>query len=305
MTNKTNLKSDGERMIPAYHKGNIIYGEHMGRYYSILQLIKGKVVLDIASGSGYGSQLMAAQAAHVYGVDNNKRAIEYSKENYGADNLDFIVGDATDIPLEDNTVDYVISMETIEHIGDQARFLEEIKRVTKPEGVLVLSTPNDRVYPKGNHFHVKEHNKASLTALLKKHFRHVGIQYQVVSIAASVLSEDEVVDDAAANANWELHKVYGAKPDESIYYLAICSDSDLPKIRSNTLLAQEYSHLDQQRNAEHINSMNIEIQNLKTNLELEIENNKKLLAELKAILNSKRWKAATKLASLRPKNKKR
>jgi hypothetical protein len=188
MTNKTNLKSDGERMIPAYHKGNIIYGEHMGRYYSILQLIKGKVVLDIASGSGYGSQLMAAQA------------------------------------------------------------------------VLVLSTPNDRVYPKGNHFHVKEHNKASLTALLKKHFRHVGIQYQVVSIAASVLSEDEVVDDAAANANWELHKVYGAKPDESIYYLAICSDSDLPKIRSNTLLAQEYSHLDQQRNAEHINSMNIEIQ---------------------------------------------
>ncbi|MBX4190497.1 class I SAM-dependent methyltransferase [Candidatus Saccharibacteria bacterium] len=302
---ETGLKSDGERMIPAYHKGNIIYGEHLGRYFSILELIKGKTVLDIASGSGYGTQLIARYANQVYGVDNSQDAIEYSKSRYGADNIQYTVGDATAIPLKDSSVDYVISMETLEHIKDQSKFLDEIKRVMKQDGVLILSTPNDKVYPKGNHFHVKEHDKKSLSALLKKHFANVSIQYQVVSIAASVLSEKEVVSDNDTKAGWEFYKVYGSEPDESIYYLAVCSDAELPKIKSNTLLSQEYSHMEQQKIAEHIGSLNTEIQNLRKNLALELENNKRLHAELQRILNSARWKIVNRIANLKPKPERR
>ncbi len=303
MAAKTNLKSDGERMIPAHHKGNIIYGEHMGRYYTVLELIKGKIVLDVASGSGYGTNLIAQYAKKVYGVDNNQDAIEYSKAKYGARNIEFLLGEATAIPLKDDLVDYVISMETLEHINNQDKFLNEIKRVLKPGGILILSTPNDKVYPKGNHFHVKEHSKKSLSLLLHKHFSNVNIIYQIVSIAASVLTEEDVNDDKETKKDWELYKVYSSLPDESVYYLAICSDSAPPKIISNTFLAQEYSHLEQQKTAEHIWSLNEEIQKLRQNLSMEIDRNKHLYSDFQKIINSKRWKAASKIANLRPKPK--
>jgi ubiquinone/menaquinone biosynthesis C-methylase UbiE len=305
MATPKSLKGDGERMIPEFHKGNIIYGEHLGRYLSISSIIENKTVLDIASGSGYGTKLMSARASYVYGVDNNVDAIKYSKKNYSATNAEFLPGDATKIPLKDEVVDCVVSMETLEHIKDQEEFLNEIKRVMKPNGVLALSTPNDRVYPKGNHFHVKEHNKTTLYALLSKFFSNVKIHYQIVSIAATVIEEKPLIKAEDAKLRWDLYKTYSAKPNESIYFIALCSDSKLPRLIPNTLLAQEYSHLEQQMTAQQLNSMNIEIQNLKINLELELKNNKRLTSQLQTILNSKRWRTASKIAGLKPKSQKK
>lgn len=280
MTKKTvKLTDTGERMIPSFHMGNITYGEHLGRYMSVLKAIKGKTVLDIASGSGYGTKLMAADAKFVYGVDIDEDAVEYSRKEFGAKNVEYIVGSGTEIPLKDDSVDCVVSMETIEHIEDQEKFLEEVRRVLRPGGFMIVSTPNDKVYPKGNHFHVREHNKASLVTLLKKYFKKVNINYQVVTIAASVLTEADLSQDKGT-ANWELHKVYASKPDDSIYYLAICGDGQLPQLERNTLLSQEFSHMEQKKIADYIGELNQHAENLRINLDHELDEVRKLRAEM-------------------------
>jgi SAM-dependent methyltransferase len=229
---------------------------------------------------------MAKGAKFVYGVDIDKDSIEYSRQNYSASNVKFIVGDGTKIPLDDNSVDCVISMETIEHIADQDTFLKEIKRIMDPAGFIIVSTPNDKVYPKGNHFHIKEHNKESLLELLSKYFKNVELQYQVVSIASSVLSESEIAKDNDDLVNWDLYKVYKSKPNESIYYMAICSDQKLPTIKHNTLLSQEYSHMEQKKIADYLNNLSQHAENLRINLDSELASVKKLLASNETLIAS-------------------
>src|SRR5690242_21358219 len=107
------LDDTGERMVPEFHKGQLIYAEHLTRYASALPVVAGKTVLDIASGSGYGSQLLASAAAQVYGVDLDADAVAYAQKNFGSDNIEFRIGNATAIPLEDASVDVVVTFETI------------------------------------------------------------------------------------------------------------------------------------------------------------------------------------------------
>ena len=57
------IKDDGERMIPAYHSGTLIYAEHISRYRFAAQFVAGKRVLDVASGTGYGSELLKQAGA--------------------------------------------------------------------------------------------------------------------------------------------------------------------------------------------------------------------------------------------------
>jgi len=183
MKKKTTLPNDYERMIPEYHKGTQVYGEHIARYESIGKVAKGKVVLDIASGSGYGTALIAKQAKKVFGVDVLEGAIEYAKEHYGAPNIEYLHGDGVKIPLETASVDLVVSFETIEHIKDYVTFMKEVKRVLKPDGLLLLSTPNDVEFAEGNHFHLHEFEEKELLKLAKTYYKNVKPYYQTTWIS--------------------------------------------------------------------------------------------------------------------------
>lgn len=59
---KVALEDTGERLIPDTHKKSITYGEHIVRYRSVLPVVENKVVLDIACGTGYGTQIIASKA---------------------------------------------------------------------------------------------------------------------------------------------------------------------------------------------------------------------------------------------------
>ncbi len=77
------------------------------------------------------------------------------------------------IPLEDASVDVVVSFETIEHVTDPLAFLRECARVLAPGGTLIVSTPNRPVYSpesKHNPFHQREFDRAEFLDLLKPHF---------------------------------------------------------------------------------------------------------------------------------------
>jgi SAM-dependent methyltransferase len=86
--------------------------------------------------------MIAAVADRVYGVDFDTFPVKYSRGRYGSTTLRFLVGDATELPLKRASADVVVSFEVIEHVVDHKRFLNEASRVLKPDGTLVISTPN-------------------------------------------------------------------------------------------------------------------------------------------------------------------
>ena len=165
----------GERYIPQLDEAEISF-EHWHRYLWVEPFIAGKAILDIACGEGYGAALLARSAAHVTGVDSDGDTLDHARATYAQPNLDFICGSAQEIPLVGTHLfDVVVSFETIEHLGeeDQRYFLAEIKRVLKPDGIAVFSTPNRTIYSDKpryrNPFHIKEFTGRSSRRSSGKH----------------------------------------------------------------------------------------------------------------------------------------
>src|SRR5438270_1991172 len=137
------LEPTGERMVPE-NSDLFTFWEHVYRYAFASRFVTGKRVLDIACGEGYGAAaLQKAGATHVIGVDVCEDACLHARKKYG---LDARVGSAEEMPVPDDSVDIVVSFETIEHVRDPKRFLEECARVLAPGGRLVISTPDKDVY---------------------------------------------------------------------------------------------------------------------------------------------------------------
>src|SRR5215216_5058132 len=117
------LKWTGERMVPSLL--NEIAVEHLARYAFCMSLVKGKKILDMACGEGYGSYLLSKIAAEVKGVDIDESTVFHAAANYHTSNLSFIQGDAADLPFGDKYFDVIISFETIEHLEKQVQALIE------------------------------------------------------------------------------------------------------------------------------------------------------------------------------------
>src|SRR5579863_7916571 len=152
------MKFTGERMTSDAH-GQIEY-EHLHRYFFARLFCRGKDVVDVAAGEGYGSALLAQVASRVFGVEMATDAVDHAIAAYGRSNLHFLCGDARRIPLQADVADVVVSFETIEHLADQELFLAEIRRILRPDGVLVISSPDSVIYSgfgsEVNPYHVRE-----------------------------------------------------------------------------------------------------------------------------------------------------
>ncbi|MBV8834528.1 MAG: class I SAM-dependent methyltransferase, partial [Acidobacteriaceae bacterium] len=125
----TPLPFTGERFTSA--ESGQIEIEHVHRYVLARHFCRGKDVLDIASGEGYGSALLAQVARSVIGVDVADEAIAHAAHNYGCERLSFRLGAAEQLPLADASVDVVVSFETLEHFYAHGQFLAEIRRVLR------------------------------------------------------------------------------------------------------------------------------------------------------------------------------
>lgn len=134
----------------------------------------GRRVLDCACGAGYGAWLLSrAGTQSVVGVDQDPDSIAWAKARFGGAAVQFRQGDATSLPLSSGDVDLAVSLETLEHLRDQAAFVDELWRVLSPGGVLVLSTPlgrgEQRLHPRDPR-HVRELDAQELAALLAPRF---------------------------------------------------------------------------------------------------------------------------------------
>ena len=163
----------GERLPVEQY--NSVTAEHLHRYAMAVEIVKNKRVLDIASGEGYGSNILSSVASNVTGVDISDDAINHAKKKYdNKPNLSFIKGSLQNIPLPDNSIDVVVSFESIEHDTEHDIIMTELKRVLKADGILIMSTPDKYQYRDlpgyKNPFHVKELYQDEFKALISKYF---------------------------------------------------------------------------------------------------------------------------------------
>ena len=227
-------KFTGERFIPT-EQGEIRH-EHMHRYGWVLETVQGKDVLDIACGEGYGSALIATRAHSVIGIDIDKGVIEEAAQRYrDIHNLIFETGNATAIPLESASLDVVVSFETIEHLAEQEQMLLEIRRVLRPTGILIISSPNKKVYSDDrgfqNQFHIKELYFNELDALLQKYFPVVYYFGHRMITGSLLISMDEVTDHyAALTLKEEVITKETIAPERIMYFIAMCSFTKNPNI---------------------------------------------------------------------------
>ena len=133
-------------------------------------------MVELGCGSGYGTKLIAISGAKkVYGIDIDESAIKYAEKFYFHNKITFIKASAMHTNLPNNIADIVISFETIEHVTNPSKMITEIKRILKPGGLLIISTPNKAMSLDDNPYHIKEFMLTELDSLLngfndKKYF---------------------------------------------------------------------------------------------------------------------------------------
>jgi 2-polyprenyl-3-methyl-5-hydroxy-6-metoxy-1,4-benzoquinol methylase len=165
------LEFTGERLVPE-KSPKALEAEHRARYDFAKQFVKGKRVLDLGCGEGYGSRMLSEVAKSVVGVDISAEAVEHAKAAYGSDGLAFQAGDAGKLPFSEGEFDAVVCFEVIEHIRNPELLLKEVARVLSGKGIFVASTPNGgvKVSSQPNRYHVKEYTLREFEGMLADHF---------------------------------------------------------------------------------------------------------------------------------------
>lgn len=290
------MKDTGERMIEECHKGRPMWGAHYSRYFLANQFVKNKIVLDGSCGSGFGSYLLAksGKAKFVYGIDISKEAVEHAEKHFKRSNIKFLKENLENTSLPAESVDVYVSFETIEHIENYKRFLLNVKRVLKKDGILVLSTPNSKTYPKGNPFHFKEFNAKELASLLGGLFKNTRFLYQDNWVSSSIFNKKRLSNvNSQTSETLLVRKIDSKSPDESMYFVVCASDRSLGEIKESSVLFPFSRELyDCYVNREVLSVKEAEVARLKDSIN---EKN----TELKSIYNSRSWKLASQLRKIK------
>ena len=243
------MNQELERFEPTEEGGRIAY-EHLHRYAICREQVAGQRVLDVACGAGYGTNILAQVAAEATGLDIDAAAVRKAKRKYRRSNIKFVAGDCYDMPFEAGSFDVVVANEMIEHIDDHDRFIDEVKRVLRPGGSLLVSTPNKPVYNRykePNVFHVSEMDIPEFHDLLEHYFEHVrfiGLRMALVS-AGYDLDRNDQASNLAAAKTFKGVRLDQDRPEISNddlaledpeYVLAICSDRAIEKASSSSTI---------------------------------------------------------------------
>jgi ubiquinone/menaquinone biosynthesis C-methylase UbiE len=154
------------RVNPDFPDENFV--NHFKVYKFAAQFAKGKRVLYVGSGTGYGSDYLANVASTVTGIDNSRQAIRLARKRHSGPN--YLLMDAHQLTFGDASFDFILSSENFEHLPRQAIHLQELRRVLAPGGMALIATPNPEVSTGPNKFHFKENTYQELCELLQPLF---------------------------------------------------------------------------------------------------------------------------------------
>jgi len=168
------LRLDGERTLPDVPAENYWFRRHLAVYEWVQPRVAGLHVVDLASGEGYGADVLARRAASVVGIEPNPQACEHARLRYPAVAFRRDIAETFTEPC-----DAVVLLQTIEHVADPGLVLERIRSQLRPGGVAYVSTPNVlTLAPAGaersdNPWHVREYRPEEFRALCASHFASV------------------------------------------------------------------------------------------------------------------------------------
>lgn len=169
-----NTKVTGEYLLPGKFPKKT-EDEHFERYIFASNFVKGKKVLDIACGVGYGCKMFSKSGAnYIIGIDILNDNIKHAKDKYSASNIIFIQGNLYDIDYEEE-FDIITSFETIEHIEDDSLALNKFYTALTKDGILIISTPNRKITSPTaqsikdrplNEYHIREYTLSDFKKLV-------------------------------------------------------------------------------------------------------------------------------------------
>lgn len=222
--------------------------EHYHRYFFALQFCDKKEVLDVASGEGFGTALLGLVAQRVLGVDLSPEAVTRASRNHGSQRVSFAVCDYAAMTVSDASMDVVVSFETLEHVADQQKFFCEIKRILRPDGLLVISTSNTKVYKDlatgPNRAQAKELDADKFCAIVSEHFSNFRLLGQRSVIGSAIVPESY---SPGATDRYQTFKAEGRgaySVQEGIglptHFIAVASETPLSEIRHGLLDDQPF-----------------------------------------------------------------
>ena len=235
----------GERMAPRVSQKEF---EYYHRYLLARELCRGKDVLDVASGEGHGSALLAQVARSVAGVDPSGVAISRAIASYsGVAGLSFICSDALAVPLADSSVDVVVSFGTLENLDRHDAFFAEIKRLMKPNAIFLVGIPDrERPDQSRNPVHLKELSRKDFAELIGRHFPSWKLFDQRLIVGSAIWPAGKAKSDSRS---WMFERIEDASFQSSRglpaarYFIAIASAQRLPVLEASLYFDQSYFDL--------------------------------------------------------------
>lgn len=210
--------------MPGVGEENYWFRRHEAAYLALAPGCAGATVLEAGCGEGYGANLIAGCAARVLALDYDQATTEHVAQRYPQ--LCTVRGNLAGLPLASSTVDIVASFQVLEHLWDQAGFLAECRRVLRPGGRAVLTTPNRLTFTPDsptplNPYHTRELAPSELDTLLREagfaveslHGLHHGPRLRAL---------DERYGGSIIDAQLEV--VMGALPGQATWPSALLTD---------------------------------------------------------------------------------
>jgi SAM-dependent methyltransferase len=186
---------------------------HLERYRYASRFVRPGRLLDIACGVGYGTQLLAERGegkVEALGLDRSAEAIAYAEQHYGGSQLSFHAADAMEFHCAEG-FDTIVSLETVEHLPEPARFLGRMVGMLRPKGHLVASVPTTPSVDLNPH-HLHDFTEASFRAMLAPYgLAEIDCLRQVQKVRIrSILSRSE---SRLSDLRQDLPRYYLSHPD--------------------------------------------------------------------------------------------
>ena len=146
---------------------NFVFQRSLLAYHKAAEIISGDV-LEIGTGTGYGIDVLAPKAVRFITIDKRVSDVECQCEN-----VECYEATVPPIPADNNSFDFVVAFQVIEHIKKDLEFVREVKRVLKPEGKFIVTTPNALMSLTRNPYHIREYHADELKNILESEFSSV------------------------------------------------------------------------------------------------------------------------------------
>ena len=174
-----------ERVSPRDASDNYVFQRSILAYHKAAEIVSGDV-LEIGTGMGYGIDIVAQSADRFTTIDKTA-----AYDGTLPENVNFHTMEVPPIKFADESFDFVISFQVIEHIKSDKRFVQEVSRVLRKGGKFIVSTPNAPMSLTRNPWHIREYTACQLKELLAPHFSNI--------ITMGVGGNEKIMDYYEAN----------------------------------------------------------------------------------------------------------